>query len=36
MSKNTGDDPSPSESIDAKAFGVLIRAAVALNAGKER
>jgi len=36
MSKNSGDSPSPSESIDAKTFGVLIRAAVALNAGRKR
>ena len=36
MSKNTGDDPSPSESIDAKAFEALLRAAVALNAGRKR
>jgi len=36
MSQSTGDDPSPSESIDAKAFRALIRAAVALNAGKKR
>ena len=36
MSKNTGDSPSPSESFDAKTSKALIRAAVALNAGKKR